>query len=253
MNAASAKGIVHLVGAGPGDPELITVKGLRLVETAEVLVYDALVADELILKSPANCERIFAGKRSGCHSLAQSKIEQILIQKARAGKRVVRLKGGDPFMFGRGGEEALALRHAGIAYSIVPAVTAALAAGAYSGIPLTHRGLSTGVVFISGHEEAGTGKLSAPFEVCVAEALSLCIYMGIGKLEKICAELLRCGRKPETPSAVIQWAGCPQQKVLYATLGTLNEAVLHSGMGSPSIVIIGKVVTLGPQLNWIGD
>lgn len=235
-------GEVYLVGAGPGDPDLITVKGRRLIESCDALVYDFLVHEAMLGWAPEGSERHYVGKRAGCHALAQEAIGELLIELARAGKRVVRLKGGDPLIFGRGGEEIAALRAAGIAYEVVPAVTAALGCAAALEIALTHRDWTRAVTLVSGHEAVNhPGRVENWRQYARSEA-TLVLYMAMGRLGEICAELVAGGRAAETPVCVVQWGTLPQQRQLVATLGTVAEAVAEADMGPPAIVIIGEVV-----------
>jgi uroporphyrin-III C-methyltransferase len=240
-------GHVALVGAGPGAADLITVRGARLLAACHAVVYDNLVDASLLDCVPATAERIFVGKESGRHCLPQPAINQLLIDLARAGKAVVRLKGGDPFIFGRGGEEQQALVAAGIPCCVVPAVTAALGCAAASGIPLTHRNTSTAVTFITGHEVPDKDGEAATVDWALHArgTTTLVLYMAMGRLAAICEALIAGGRAASTPSAVVQWGTTPRQRVLRAPLGTLPAAVETAAIGSPAIVIIGAVAALG--------
>jgi uroporphyrinogen III methyltransferase/synthase len=243
-------GKVYLVGAGPGDPDLITVKGRRLIEACDALVYDYLV-DE-VMKSwvkPA-CDLHYVGKRAGFHALDQEAIEALLVQLAGEGKAVVRLKGGDPFVFGRGGEEAEALREAGIPYEVIPAVTAALGCAAYCGIPLTHREWSSSVTFISGHERPDKTESMVDWARHARSGATLVLYMSMGRLEEICNRLVEEGREKETPACVVQWGTTPKQRSVRGTLGDIAWKVQEAGLGPPSVVIIGQVAALGDVLSW---
>lgn len=245
------KGSVFLVGAGPGDPELITVKGKRLLEECDALVYDYLVDKRLLDWVGKDCERHYVGKRAGFHALPQHEIEALLVQLAQQGKRVVRLKGGDPFIFGRGGEEALALKKAGIRYEVVPAVTAALGCAAYSGIPLTHREHSAAVTFISGHERPDKPDTElVNWQAHASAGGTLVLYMAMGRLKSITERLIAAGRSPSTPVSVIQWGTTPRQQSLQATLADVAQRVADSGLGAPAVVIIGDVAGLGETLAW---
>ncbi|MCC5834630.1 MAG: uroporphyrinogen-III C-methyltransferase [Opitutales bacterium] len=246
-----SKGSVFLVGAGPGDPELITVKGKRLLEECDALVYDYLVDKQLLEWVRPDCERHYVGKRAGFHALPQEAIEQLLVRLANEGKRVVRLKGGDPFIFGRGGEEALALKQDGIRYEVVPAVTAALGCAAYSGIPLTHREHSAAVTFISGHERPDKAESDlVNWEAHAATGGTLVLYMAMGRLKAITQRLIDAGRPATTPVCVVQWGTTARQQSLQATLADAAERVVESGLGPPAIVIIGDVAGLGETLAW---
>lgn len=243
-------GTVYLVGAGPGDPELMTVKGKRLIESCDALVYDYLVDDSLKDWVKPDCDLRYVGKRAGFHSLEQALIEELLIELAESGKSVVRLKGGDPFIFGRGGEEAEALRARGIPYEVVPAVTAALGCAAYCGIPLTHREWSSAVTFISGHERPDKEFSMVDWGSHARGEATLVLYMSMGRLKEICERLVSEGRDPGTPAAVIQWGTTSRQKSVRGTLSTIAWKVEEAGLGPPSVVIIGKVAGLGEVLQW---
>jgi uroporphyrin-III C-methyltransferase len=244
-------GRVYLVGAGPGDPELITVKGRRLLAACDAVVFDYLVDERLLAEVRGGAERFFVGKRAGFHALPQEEIEALLIRLARAGKSVVRLKGGDPFIFGRGGEEALALRAAGIRYEVVPAVTAALGCAAYCGIPLTHRQHSPAVTFLSGHECADkSGGDRVDWRRHGGSEATLVLYMAMGRLRAICAELAAGGRATATPVCVIEWGTTPRQRSVAGTLADIADRVEAAGLGAPAVVIVGTVAALGDSLSW---
>ncbi len=245
-------GKVYLVGAGPGDPELVTLKARRLIGGCDALVYDYLVNETLLDWVKGGCDRICVGKRAGFHSLPQEKIEALLVQLARKGLTVVRLKGGDPFIFGRGGEEALALRMAGVEYEVVPAVTAALGCAAYIGIPLTHRTASTAVTFLSGHEapDKGTGAKTVDWRAHAASGATLVLYMAMGRLAEITGELIAGGRAPSTPVAVVQWGTTPRQRSVNGTLADIVRHVEQAGIGAPAVVIVGEVARFGDSLAW---
>ena len=243
-------GKVFLVGAGPGDPELITLKGQRLLREAEAVVYDHLVSADLLRLAPEKAERVFVGKRGGGFCCPQRDIESVLIRLAREGKNVVRLKGGDPFIFGRGGEEAEALVAAGIAFEIVPGVTSALAAAAYAGIPLTHRAHASAVVFLTGHEDPNKPDSAIHWEEYGALNATLCVYMGMKNLETIMHRLQAGGLSPTTPAAVIQSATTGQHRQFVSTAGKIALEAEHAGFGAPAIVVIGEVAALSERLNW---
>jgi len=240
-------GVVYLVGAGPGDPELLTVKALRLIRSAEVVVYDYLVAPEILAEVPPGCERVFVGKKAGhaCHP--QAEINGLLIALARRGRNVVRLKGGDPFVFGRGGEEAEALTSAGIPVHVVPGITAALGAAAAAGIPLTHRAHTSALVFLTGHECPGKPDGAVRWRDYARLNATLCIYMGLHRLAGITRELQDGGLSPDTPAAVIQGATMEGRREVFATLGDLTERAEAAGIASPAIVIIGEVAAHRPR------
>lgn len=247
----TSSGRVFLVGAGPGDPELITVKAARLVRECDALVYDYLVAPEMLEWVRPGCRVICVGKRAGFHSLPQDEIQKLLISLAREGLSVVRLKGGDPFVFGRGGEEALALREAGIDFEVVPAVTAALGCAAYAGIPLTHRNHSAAVTFISGHERPDKdSSQSINWGHHARTEATLVLYMAMGRLAEIASSLIEGGRSPNEPVAVVQWGTTARQRTLRSTLDEVAEAVELAGIGAPAVVIVGEVAACADQLAW---
>jgi uroporphyrinogen III methyltransferase / synthase len=248
-----SRGFVSLVGAGPGDPGLITRKGLALIESAEVLVYDSLVSAELVALAPKGCSLIFAGKRAGQPCVAQSEIDSILVREGLAGRRVVRLKGGDPFVFGRGGEEASALAAAGIPFEVVPGVTSALAAAAYSGIPLTHRAHNSAVVLVTGHGDPanpGSGVRWADYARLDA---TLCIYMGVRHLPAIAEGLVSGGMAPSMPAAVIENATSADHRCLLGTISTLAELAESEKVGSPAMIIVGEVAAYAERLAWFRE
>jgi uroporphyrinogen III methyltransferase/synthase len=251
VKTSETAGIVFLVGAGPGDPGLITVRGARLLEQADVVVYDYLSNPRLLNYCP-RAEVIYAGKKAAAHSMPQESINALLVEKARAGKRVVRLKGGDPFVFGRGGEECQALVDAGVAFEIVPGITAAIAAPAYAGIPVTHRDFNSSFTFVTGHERED-GEDSAPEIAWDAIAKLPCVafYMGAKSLPKICTKLIENGMPSDTPAATIQWGTMPAQRTVVSTLTRLAQDVATAGLGPPAITIIGKVVELRKTLAWV--
>jgi uroporphyrin-III C-methyltransferase len=244
-----AKGFVSLVGAGPGDPELITVKGLRRLRQADVVVYDALVNEALLRECRADAELIYAGKRAGQHYRSQAEINTLLIANARKGLQVVRLKGGDPFVFGRGGEEATALADAGIAWEVVPGVSAAIAAPAYAGIPLTHRAAASSFAVITGHEDPARATTRINWEAFAAID-TLVVLMGVGRLATIAAQLIAQGRAAETPAAVIQQGSTADQATVVGTLATIAADVAQAGLGAPATLVIGEVVRLRERLSW---
>ena len=234
-------GTVYLVGAGPGDPELMTLRGARLLGEAEVVVYDALVHEALLCLVHPEADMVFMGKRAGCVSPSQNEINERLIELARSGKTVVRLKGGDPFVFGRGGEEALALSQAGIPCVVIPGVTAGVAVPASLGIPVTHRGTAGSVAFVTGHP--GKGRPDPVDWRKLATAVdTVVVYMGMTRLHDITDALLAGGRSPETPAAVISQGSTGNQRHVIATLATLAEAVEAAAIPTPALVIIGEVV-----------
>ena len=245
----SSRGIVYLVGAGPGDPGLVTLKALRLIKQADVVVYDRLVSAEVLALIPAGITRIAVGKAAGRHCVPQPEINELLVGVARKGRRVVRLKGGDPFIFGRGSEEALYLKQQGIPFEVVPGVTSAAAAGAYAGIPLTHRGLSRTVYLVTGHQREDE-PLDLPWQDLAAGDPTLAVYMGLANLGLIGDRLIAAGMDPATPAAAVQDGTAPSQKRVIATLGTLADAVESAGLQAPVMLIIGRVVELATELDW---
>ena len=243
-------GIVYLVGAGPGDPGLITVRGRELIERCDAIVYDALANPTLYEESRAELHNV--GKRGGgVDSARQDEICALLVRLAREGKDVVRLKGGDPFVFGRGSEEAQALAAASIPFEVVPGVTAGIAAPAYAGIPVTHRGLATSVTFVTGHEDPAKGDPTVDWEALARAGGTLVLYMGVRSLARIVQALLRGGLSPSTAAAAVQWGTRPDQRTLVATLVTLEERVLAEGLEAPVIFVIGDVVSLHSEIAWL--
>lgn len=245
--ANSVVGKVYLVGAGPGDPGLFTLKGKSLLEMADVVVYDALVSEPILAMINPEAEKIDAGKRRGRHSLKQAETTQLLIEKAQEQAIIVRLKGGDPFVFGRGGEEMADLQAANIPVEIVPGITSGIAAPAYAGIPLTHRGFSSSATFVTGHEAIGKYRPNVNWQAIAQGSETLVIYMGIHNLPQIVPELLKGGLTPETPIALIRWGTRPDQAELLGTLGNINDKVAATGFSAPAIAIVGRVVELHPD------
>jgi uroporphyrin-III C-methyltransferase len=241
------QGFVSLVGAGPGDPELISVKGLRRLRAADVVVYDALIGAALLDECRPDTILLDVGKRGGQPAPSQQAINALLVAHARAGRQVVRLKGGDPFVFGRGGEEAEALAAAGVAWEIVPGVSSAVAAPAAAGIPLTHRDLASSFAVVTGHERAGRADSRHDWGA-LARIDTLVVLMGVGQLASIAGRLVAAGRAAETPAAVVQWGTTAAQQTVVATLGTIAEAVAQAGIGAPATLVIGDVVALRERL-----
>jgi uroporphyrinogen III methyltransferase / synthase len=233
-------GRVVLVGAGPGDPELITLKGLRWLRRADVVIYDQLATAGLLDEAPEGALRIFAGKSAGKHYLEQSAINAVLIHHAQAGRLVVRLKGGDPFVFGRGGEEILACARAGVAVEVVPGVSAALAVPAAAGVPLTHRGLASSFAVVTGHEDPAKPGSAVDWERLATAVDTLVILMGVGALPRIVSRLISAGRRAETPVAVIQRGTTEAQETVIGTLGDI--AVRAARLQAPAVIVIGDVV-----------
>ena len=244
-------GKIYLVGAGPGDPGLITVRGKELLERAEVVVYDYLASAKLLRHVPESAERIYVGKKGNVHHAhTQEEINQILVDNAQAGKIVVRLKGGDPFIFGRGGEEIQKIRAVNIPFEIVPGVTSATAAATYAGIPITHRDYTASVAFITGHEDPSKKKSKIDWEKLATAAGTLVVYMGIKNLPIIVDNLIKNGRSPETPVAVVRWASTPEQRSVVGTLATIADVVAEAGIKAPALIIVGDVVKLRDTIDW---
>lgn len=241
-------GSVYLIGAGPGNPELLTLRALRLMQQADVIVYDNLVGDGILELARRDAERVYVGKRCSRHSMPQEEINRLLVRLATAGKRVARLKGGDPFFFGRGGEELEALAGSGIPYEVVPGITAANGVASYAGIPLTHREYAQSCIFATGHLKDGTVNLD--WEALARPNQTAVIYMGLGGLPVICRELVRHGLPLATPAAAIQSATLRDQRVVPGTLETLPDLVAAVGLASPVLLIVGEVVKLHRQLAW---
>jgi len=249
----SATGKVYLVGAGPGDLGLVTARADELVGSCEVLVFDNLVNPSLLERAPLDCERIDVGKQPGRHAVPQEEIAEILVSKAMDGKNVVRLKGGDPFVFGRGGEEMTILEEAGVSYEIVPGVTAALGCAAYAGIPLTHRDHGSSISFLTGHEDVAKEALRVDFGKFAAAGGTLCIYMGMGKLEQIAAELLAAGLSQDTPTAVVHEGTLPAQQKVVSSLGSLVEDVREADLVAPAVIFVGNAVGMARQHDWFSS
>ncbi len=246
----TSKGRIYLVGAGPGDPGLITVRGAELLAQADVVVHDYLVSARLIDLARVDAERIYVGKKAGEHTLAQEDINKLLVDKARSGATVVRLKGGDPFVFGRGGEEALAAVEAGIEYEVVPGVTSGVAGLAYAGIPVTHRGLASNVAFITGHETPDKGDSDLDYEALARWRGTLVFYMGVANIDRICTSLHANGLDGRTPAAMVRWGTTSRQRVVTGTLETLPQIAKDAGIKPPALIVIGDVVQLRDQLKW---
>ena len=246
----ASAGFVSLVGAGPGDPELLTLRALRVMQRADVVLYDHLVAPALVDLVRRNADRIYVGKEQDRHSLGQHEINALMVRLARKGKRVVRLKGGDPFLFGRGGEEIEALAAQGVAFEVVPGVTAAAGAAAYAGIPLTHRDHAQSCVFATGHLKDGSAQLD--WQALARPNQTVVIYMGVGGLAKICAGLIEHGLAPGLPAALVEKATWPGQRVVEGTLASLPEKAATEDVRPPALLIVGEVVRLRARLAWFG-
>ncbi len=256
-----SQGVVYLVGAGPGDPQLITVRGMRLLELADVVVYDYLANPQLLVHCP-RAEQIYVGKQAARHSMTQEQINELLVTQAKLGRKVVRLKGGDPFVFGRGGEECEALAAAGIHFEVVPGITAAIAAPAYAGIPVTHRDLNSSFTLITGHEKeaeyqdaearqrSGREAASDVDWAALAKLPCLAFYMGVKALGRISQKLIENGMSAQVPAAAIQWGTTPRQRTVTGTIGDLPQRVAEAKMTPPALIIVGRVVEMRASINW---
>ncbi|MCL4689940.1 MAG: uroporphyrinogen-III C-methyltransferase [Burkholderiales bacterium] len=244
----SARGEVFLVGTGPGDPDLLTVKAHRLIREAEVVLYDNLVSEEIMALVPPAAERIYVGKKRADHAMRQEAINELLVSLAHMGRRVLRLKAGDPFVFGRGGEEIETLSASGVRFEVVPGITAALGAAAYAGIPLTHRDHAQSCVFVTGNTQ--DGELNVDWAAIVRPRQTVVIYMGFQNLDELCRELVAHGLPPQTPAAMVQQATTSAQRVVSADLATLARRAHEAGLKPPTLIIVGEVVRLRERLEW---
>ena len=246
-------GRCYLVGAGPGDLGLVTLRAKEVIERAGVIVYDYLCNPEMLKWAPERAEIIYAGKKAGAHTLRQEEINQLLVEKARAGLQVVRLKGGDPFLFGRGGEEAQALAEASIHFEVVPGVTSAIAAPAYAGIPVTHRGITSHVTFFTGHEDPDKTESSIDFAALAQLGGTQVMLMGVERIETIVQQMIQHGVRPDLPVALIRWATTGRQEIVSGTLQTIAQRVAEKNLAPPAVAIFGEVVSLGSELQWHGQ
>ncbi|WP_047865094.1 uroporphyrinogen-III C-methyltransferase [Rubrobacter aplysinae] len=242
--------MIHLVGSGPGDPGLFTLKGKRLLENADAVVYDRLAPESLLSLAPPEAERIYVGKKPGEPTMSQEEINALLVRLGNEGKSVVRLKGGDPYIFGRGGEEALDLTRAGIPFEVVPGITSGAAAPAYAGIPVTHRRVSTSVAFITGHEDPTKDGQDVDWTKAANGADTLVLYMGIGRLREISSGLTAAGKSPDTPVACVRWGTLPEQHTVTGTLADIADRVEEAGLKPPAVTVVGDVVGLREDLSW---
>jgi uroporphyrin-III C-methyltransferase len=245
-------GKVYLVGAGPGDPDLITVKGLRCLQKADVILYDRLVNPELLEQAKEGAKLVYCGKLPNYHTMKQETINHFLVKYAKKGLQVVRLKGGDPFVFGRGGEEAEECRKNDVQFEVVPGITSGIAASAYAGIPVTHRTLSKSFAFITGHQ---AGDVAAEHQWShLAKAVdTICVYMGVAHLSTIARQLVQYGKSPHTPIALVHWGTLSDQKTVVGTLETIAEKVREEKISNPSMIVIGEVVRLHDRLDWFKE
>lgn len=244
-------GKVYITGAGPGDPDLITIKALKRLKEADVVVYDRLIGNDLLSHCKNDCELIFVGKESGHHHIEQDKIIQILIEKAKKGLNVVRLKGGNPFVFGRGSEEAASLKNAGIEFEVIPGITSGLSVPIYGGIPITQRGLITQCVLITAHECPGKPDTQVEWDkLAKLKNTNLIIYMGASKIEKICNELIKHGMNPAMPAAVIENGTLPEQRTITGRIDQIHEEFDRQKFHPPVIIMISPTVSLRDQISW---
>ncbi|MFD2169803.1 uroporphyrinogen-III C-methyltransferase [Tumebacillus lipolyticus] len=246
-------GKVYLVGAGPGDPKLITLRGVECIQEADVIAYDRLANPKLLDYAKAGAELIFVGKLPDRHLLQQEEINALLVEKAQAGKVVTRLKGGDPFVFGRGGEEALELSRHKIPFEVVPGITAGIAAPAYAGIPVTHRFVSSSFAVVTGHECPTKEQSSLRWDKLATAVDTIAFYLGVKNLPLICEQLIENGRDPKTPVAIIHWGTLPEQKTVQGTLDTIVEVARQQQIANPSIILVGDVVGLREEIQWFEE
>ncbi|MCW4005318.1 MAG: uroporphyrinogen-III C-methyltransferase [Candidatus Bathyarchaeota archaeon] len=244
-----ARGKVFLVGAGPSDPKLLTLRALELLKSAELVVYDRLVSEEIMKFAPKSAEKIYVGKRSGKHVVPQDKITELLVEKALAGRDVVRLKGGDPFIFGRGGEEAQALTKNAVEFEVVPGISSSVAAPMYAGIPLTHRDYASSVAVVTGHQ-AGEGTRNIDWASIARAVDTVVVLMGVESLESIAGKLLEGGVDPDLPVALVEQGTTKNQRSVTGSLKTIAEQAKTQNVKPPAVIVIGKVVELGRELAW---
>ena len=245
---SAVPGTVYLVGAGPGDPELLTLRALRIIAEADVLVYDNLVSQSILDQVNPQAERLYAGKERGNHAVPQDDLNLMLVKLARQNKRVVRLKGGDPYTFGRGGEEVETLKENGIPFEVVPGITAAAGVAAFAGIPLTHRNYAQACVFVTGHLKDGSMNLDWPG--LARRRQTVIIYMGLHGLSHLCAQLVAHGLPPDWPAAIVQQGTTPEQRTVTGTLATLPELAEAAQLKAPTLIVVGEVVRLKDRLAW---
>ncbi|RTL48763.1 MAG: uroporphyrinogen-III C-methyltransferase [Rhodocyclaceae bacterium] len=248
MQHDAKAGSVYLIGAGPGDPDLLTLKAARLIQQADVIVYDNLVSTAVLNMAQASAERIYAGKRRGNHALPQEELSQLLVRLAKDMRKVVRLKGGDPYIFGRGGEEAEVLAAHHVPFEVVPGITAAAGVAAYAGIPLTHRDHAQSCVFVTGHLKDGSMDLD--WAGLARPKQTVAIYMGLTGLPYLCEKLIEHGLPADWPAAIVQQGTTPQQRTVVGTLATLPRLTEEAGLRAPTLILVGQVVTLRQKLAW---
>src|ERR1041385_2707626 len=253
MADKAKKGKCFLVGAGPGDLGLVTLRAKECIERADVVVYDYLCNPEMLRWAPESAEQIFAGKKAGAHTLTQEQINALLVEKTGEGKNVVRLKGGDPFLFGRGGEEAQALAAAKLPFVIVPGVTSAIAGPAYAGIPVTHRGKNSHVTFFTGHEDPEKSESAIDFAALAKLGATQVMLMGIERIDAIAREMMANGVRKDLPVALIRWATTERQQTLVGTLENISQRVAAVGFEAPAVAVFGEVVNLRDELHWFED
>ena len=247
------RGMVYLVGAGPGDPGLITIRGRDALTRADVVVFDFLANPVLLDHCRKDCERIYVGKEAGSHTMKQEEISRLIVDLARKGKTVVRLKGGDPYIFGRGGEEALELAKSGIGFEVVPGITSGIAAPAYAGIPLTQRGIAASVAFVTGHEDPEKEGSDVNWEEAGRSKTTLVFYMGVRNIGRIVKNLIDHGRDASTPAALVRWGTLPVQQTVEGTLEDIEEQTLRAGIKAPAVLVVGAVVRLRNELRWFDN
>jgi uroporphyrin-III C-methyltransferase len=244
-----AYGKVYLVGAGPGDPQLLTIKAVKVLKEADVVIYDRLVGEEILCLAPEGAEMIYVGKRTGKHEVPQDKITELIVEKAQSGGKIVRLKGGDPFIFGRGGEEAEALVEKGIEFEVVPGVSSSVAAPMYAGIPLTHRDYAASVAIITGHRAGDAEKVIDWVKIAIAVD-TMVILMGVESLDSIVCKLLEGGVSADKPVAIVESGTYPKQRTLISTLGKIVKEAEQKQIKPPAVIVIGEVANLGRKLAW---
>lgn len=247
------KGKVFIVGAGPGDPKLITIRGMECIKEADVILYDRLVNKELLAYAKDTCELIYCGKLPGKHGLIQEEIHSLLVEHAGKGKIVTRLKGGDPFIFARGAEEAEVLRAHNIYFEIVPGITSGIAAPAYAGIPVTHREYASSLAIVTAHGRAGRNEDHVNWKALAEGVDTIAFYMGIGNLKYICSQLLKFGRAHETPVAIIHWGTTKSQKTIIGTLKNIEEKCISEKITNPSIIVVGNVINMREKIQWFEE